>query len=115
MVNGCIASAATRSPFCCGSDESEEAASHQASVLKEWIQFCWKPDTAQRLSIQSLAASPVLVAGDRTQLPESLQNDTVLLPKPSVMEQSEFLMPLPNPILEEYEKLWTDMRLGTLG
>lgn len=95
--------------------ESEEAALHQTSVLKEWIQFCWQPDIAQRLSIQSLAASPVLMAGDRVQLPESLRNDTVLLPEPSVLEQSEFLMPLSSPVLEEYEKLWTDMRLGTLG
>lgn len=97
------------------SDASEEAASHQASVLKEWIQFCWQSDTAQRLSIQSLATSPILLIGDRAQLPDSLQNDTVLLPEASVLEQSEFLMPLANSVLEDYEKLWTDMRLGTLG
>ncbi|MEL6320573.1 MAG: extracellular solute-binding protein [Cyanobacteria bacterium J06626_14] len=81
------------------------------TILKSWIEFCWKPNIAQRLSLQGFAASPVLIEGDRNQLPASLRNDAVLLPEASIIKNSEFLLPLPDAVLKDYQQLWTSMRL----
>lgn len=96
------------------SPASSEPESSESALLNEWIRFFWQPEPAQRLTLQTLGASPVLVEGDRTQFPEALRNNPVLLPDPSILDTSEFLNPLPDPVLTEYNDLWTTMRLGTL-
>ncbi|MEB3212074.1 MAG: extracellular solute-binding protein [Leptolyngbyaceae bacterium] len=82
-----------------------------SSILQDWIQFCWQPSIAQRLSLQGFAASPVLIGGDRTSLPNALRNDPLLLPDDAVINKSEFLAPLPDDVLVEYQKVWTTIRL----
>ncbi|MEM9449306.1 MAG: extracellular solute-binding protein [Cyanobacteria bacterium P01_E01_bin.6] len=106
-------------------DESEEVTSTsssapvlddvtrvQTSIFQNWIKFCWQPNVAQRISLQGFAASPVLVDGDRARLPDSLRTDALLLPDPSILDQSDFILPLPDDVLAEYKNLWTAMRLG---
>ncbi len=96
------------------SESSDLNQSSESSLLSEWIRFFWQPEPAQRLSIQTLAASPVLVGSDRAQLPDTIRENPVLFPDPLVLDASEFLTPLPDNILAEYNDRWTEMRLDNL-
>lgn len=92
-----------------GADENTK------TLLSQWIEFCWQPDTAQRLSIQSYGASPMVVTGDRANLAETLRDEPVLLPDAEVLEKSEFIAPLPDEAIAHYRELWIKMRRGELG
>ncbi|MGJ3248768.1 MAG: extracellular solute-binding protein [Elainellaceae cyanobacterium] len=80
------------------------------SLIAEWIDFCWQESVAIQISLLSSAASPVLTALDRTDLPNLLQDNSVLLPKSEQIERSEFLMPLPDDALDQYRQHWIKMR-----
>lgn len=101
-----------------GAALASTSASGDATAIHEsaarWIEFCWQPQVAQRLSLQTDAASPVLLTGDRQKLPAALQDNALLLPARSLLDQSEFLAPLTEAAIAEYERLWTAMRLGNL-
>lgn len=75
--------------------------------INRWIEFCWQPTVAVQLSSLSLAASPVIVSRERSQLPEAIQDNSVLLPPAEVVERSEFLLPVS---ASEYRQVWETMR-----
>jgi len=78
-------------------------------LIETWIQYYWNVDVATRLTLLGNAASPILVS-DRTVLPNSLQNNNLLLPDAAILERSEFLQPLAESTAETYRRLWTEMR-----
>ncbi len=88
---------------------AENQAAALAPSLRQWLEFCWQPEIAAQISLLSAAASPVILA-DRSQLSQSLQQRTVLLPPAAVIERSEFLLPLSDP--EAHRRLWETMRRG---
>ncbi|WP_088890620.1 extracellular solute-binding protein [Leptolyngbya ohadii] len=81
------------------------------TLEQDWISFFWQPQIAEQLSLLSLAASPVLLKGDRASLPESLRQNQNLLPSQAVLEKSEFLLPLSEQAIAQYQQLWTSVRL----
>lgn len=91
------------------------ASNSSRPLWQEWVDFCWKSNNASQLSILSRAASPVLTGLSLSQLPDAVQANPLLLPDSPVLENSEFLNPLPNEAIEQYRQLWTKMRNGSLG
>jgi len=79
-------------------------------LIKQWIDFCWEKKSAQEISLFTPGASPVLVSTERTQLPQDLRENRLLLPEPAVVNNSEFLEPLPKPVVVKYEELWKEIR-----
>ena len=94
------------------SDASKLAAnaSTSPSLTQQWIDFCWQLEPAQEISALTHAASPIIVSLTPEKLPKNLQDNSVLLPDKSVLDNSEFLEPLPQKVLEEYEALWKEIR-----
>lgn len=80
------------------------------SLRERWIDFCWQEKAVQQISLFTPAASPILLNGDRKKLPQSLQKDSLILPKAEIVGQSEFILPLPPESLKQYEALWKEMR-----
>ncbi|MGG6293432.1 extracellular solute-binding protein [Leptolyngbya sp. AN02str] len=80
---------------------------HELAV--QWINYCWQPENALRLSLLGAAASPVIL-GDRAALPASLQNNPLLLPSTDVLDRSEFLLSLEPASAEQYQQYWLQMR-----
>lgn len=78
----------------------------------EWVDFCWKSGNASQLSILSRAASPILTGLSLSQLPDAVQANPILLPDSPILENSEFLNPLPNEAIDQYRQIWTKMRNG---
>jgi putative spermidine/putrescine transport system substrate-binding protein len=82
------------------------------ALMKQWINFCWQAKQAHEISLFSNATSPIITGVNRAELPEDLRNNRLLLPEESILEQSEFLKPLPQSVLAEYLALWKEMRLS---
>ena len=74
-------------------------------VIKTWIDFWWEPQVAQDLSQFTAALSPLLSH-------ETKQGGTQqhLWSNPKTFEHSEFLQPLSQATLEQYQQLWQQMR-----
>lgn len=93
---------ATSSP---GASSSSQA----IALAEEWIDFCWNPEIATKISVLTAAASPI-VALNRAALPDSLKNNALLLPDPKILRQSEFLLPLPITTVGQYRQVWETLR-----
>ncbi|HEY9607920.1 extracellular solute-binding protein [Allocoleopsis sp.] len=80
------------------------------SLAKQWIEFCWQPQSAKEISVLSNAASPIFAEVEPTNLPKDLQDNHLRLPDSSIVKKSEFIEPLPEAVSKEYEKLWIQIR-----
>lgn len=84
------------------------------SLTQQWIDFCWQSQPAQEISVLTNAASPIVVSIAPENLPKNLQANHVLLPDSSVLDKSEFLEPLPGPVIDEYQALWKEIRTSQI-
>lgn len=84
------------------------AAPQSPVSFQRWIEFCWQPDTANQLALLGSVASPVLTGGDRSQLPATIQQNSLLLPPAEVLTNSEFLLPIAN--TAQFQRLWEQLR-----
>jgi len=91
----------TRSPAA----ESENRAIAE-SALAQWIDFCWQPEAATRLSLQTSAVSPIF-ALDASGLPTDLRNRELRLPAESILQKSEFLFPLSPASASQFRQAWS--------
>ena len=80
------------------------------SLLNQWINFCWQPEVAPQLSLFSQAASPILSTLNSNTFPEPLKQNSLLVPKPELLDRSEFLQPLSDTTIEQYRTLWAKIR-----
>lgn len=84
-------------------------------LIKQWIDFCWQAKSSQEISLFSNATSPIITGINRAALPADLRKNRLLLPETSVLDNSEFLKPLPQSVLKEYLALWKEMRLSKVA
>ncbi len=84
----------------------------QQSLMQQWIDFCWQPKLAREISLFSNAASPIMAGIQATDLPKDLRENSLLLPSSSVLDKSEFLKPLPDSAIRQYQTLWREVRLS---
>jgi putative spermidine/putrescine transport system substrate-binding protein len=82
----------------------------RSALLQQWLAFGWEPKIATQLSVLSSAMSPIFFGNDRSQLPASLQENDRLLPPAEVLQESEFLLPLPATAIDQYRRLWESVR-----
>ncbi len=88
------------------STETEE----RIALAQKWIEFCWQTEPATKISLYSDAASPALLPLKSTDLPEAIRDNPILFPTPAVLDKSEFLQPLPESTVEQYQDLWREVR-----
>jgi putative spermidine/putrescine transport system substrate-binding protein len=86
------------------------SASPDLPLVNEWINFCWQPQIAERLSLLSQAASPLLLGIAPGQRDPALREDSLLLPSPSTVRSSEFLQPLSAATVGQYQDFWARLR-----
>lgn len=82
------------------------------ALWEQWIDFCWQPHIATQLSLLSKAVSPIFTGTPLYEVPETLETNPVLLPTSYVLQKSEFLNPLTAEAIDQYRKLWVQMRNG---
>jgi putative spermidine/putrescine transport system substrate-binding protein len=74
------------------------------SLIAQWIDFCWQPQFARQISLQSRGTSPIPVMLQSSDMQK--QSRSLLLIDPKVFQLSEFLLPLPEVTMQEYNSLW---------
>lgn len=78
-------------------------------TIQQWIDFCWQPESADKISLFTSGLSPLVLTQNPDQIAPDIKNNP-LLTNANAIENSEFLNPL-SPITEqEYEALWQAMR-----
>jgi putative spermidine/putrescine transport system substrate-binding protein len=80
------------------------------SLVMDWIKFCWQPPIATQLSMLSQAASPIFLQENPNHLPENLRANPLLLPDQQILKASEFLNPLPEAAIKDYQERWKRLR-----
>jgi putative spermidine/putrescine transport system substrate-binding protein len=84
-------------------------------LARNWIDFCWQPETAVLFSRFGKAASPIFAGEKLAELPKSIQQRKLIFPSPEVYQRSEFLLPLSPKSQEQYLSLWREIRFQGLG
>jgi putative spermidine/putrescine transport system substrate-binding protein len=79
-----------------------------SSVVEQWINFCWQPESAYLISLFTKGISPVVLTQPSEKLPKGLQEN--LLVNKEIQEKSEFILPLAPEIQQKYLDLWKEMR-----
>jgi len=78
------------------------------ALLYEWIDFCLNPDIAKQISLLTKTNSPIPTNITASDFQESLRS--LLLVNSEVLEKSEFLLPLPQPVAAQYESLFAKIK-----
>jgi len=82
--------------------------------MSQWINFCWEMEAASQIGLFTNASSPILLNTQREKLPKTLQQDALRIPQTTLLEKSEFLLPLSPQTKEQYRRIWQDMRTDNL-
>ena len=83
----------------------------EVNLRDNWIDFCWQPSIASQLSLRSKASSPVFAGVKTSEFPKNWKSQPLLFPDAEIFQKSEFIQPLPDQSLEDYKKLWEEIRL----
>ncbi len=78
--------------------KNKDTNQEKPNLTSEWINFCWKTESAQKINLFTDGISPIC------EQQKSNQN----IPKitPEIVGKSEFLMPLSQESLKKYNSLW---------
>ena len=79
--------------------------------ILEWINFCWKKETASQIGLFTNGSSPILLNGNQEEIPDDLKADELRIPPSEILERSEFLLPLSEETREKYQEVWGEMRM----
>jgi putative spermidine/putrescine transport system substrate-binding protein len=86
-------------------------ANPNSALVKKWINFCWQPKPAIEITLFSEGTSPIINGMKPANLPQDIQSNPLLLPDEEILDRSEFLLPLPKEVQEEYLSLWREVRV----
>jgi putative spermidine/putrescine transport system substrate-binding protein len=81
-----------------------------SEIINQWIDFCWQPESAQQIALFSNASSPLLLSLNKSDLSQDILENNLIYPEQKIIEQSEFILPLPENINEQYQQLWRQIR-----
>ena len=95
--------------------KTESPNSNSDHLLSQWIDFCWQPAIVPQLSLRTKAGSPMLSNLNPQDLPKPLRNNPLLLPEPDILQNSEFIQPLPSEVAQQYQDLWLEIRRSSIG
>jgi putative spermidine/putrescine transport system substrate-binding protein len=108
-------SPAATSPSTASPSATPPAIAPLSDIDQAWINFCWDPSSAQALSqfgmgISPVASLPSSTDADPARPRGSRPGDAVRFPPAATIARSEFLLPLPPAIAQQYRQFWTAMR-----
>ncbi len=78
------------------------------SFSSQWIDFCWKPDIAKKISVLTRSNSPISPDIASSNLQEPFRS--LLQSNREVFAKSEFLLALPPSAMKQYESLFAKIK-----
>ena len=82
----------------------------QPDAVYSWIDYCWQPETAEKISQFTDGVSPILEAVKLQSLSQPLQDNTFINSEILNSDKSEFLLPLKPETERQYRDLWIELR-----
>ncbi|WP_392531918.1 extracellular solute-binding protein [Nostoc sp. C117] len=79
------------------------------ALSDQWIDFCWQPSTAMEISLLTKSNSPISTNILDSDIQKPLRN--LLQSNRSVLDRSEFLLPLSPSATEKYESLFVKIKV----
>lgn len=74
------------------------------NLVQRWIDFCWLPQSQEKISILSKALSPMPIKINAAKIQENLRS--LLLVDAETFAKSEFLLPLSEETKQQYAAMW---------
>ncbi|HEY9878305.1 MAG TPA: extracellular solute-binding protein, partial [Leptolyngbyaceae cyanobacterium] len=90
--------------------ETDPEVSPLPEPARNWAEYSLAPQTALELTLYSQACSPLFWNVATSALPEALRDKPMLTLTPEVQAQSEWLIPLPEAVEQDYQRLWETVR-----
>ncbi len=78
------------------------------NLANQWINFCWEPKVAEQILILTKTNSPISVKVKPSNIQEQLRN--FLLNQDDIFGKSEFLLPLPLAVADQYKSLFAKIK-----
>lgn len=91
-----------------GNVESQSAIA-LSPLDQDWLSYWWQPDTVTPLSLLAQGLSPLLLAEQPRDFNFDLSAETVM-PTLAQLQQSEFVEPLNDAAIADYNNLWLTLR-----
>ena len=82
---------------------------NKTNLFYKWIDFCWESDTAKQISLLTKTNSPIDPKISPNDLPKAFNK--ILANNSSILDKSEFLLPLPPQVTQEYDSLFAKMKV----
>ena len=83
----------------------------EATIVDEWIDYCWRSQAAKQISLFTDGISPILSTLKPAEIPQDLQDNIFLNSQILNSDKSEFLLPLTPETERQYRDLWLEIRL----
>ncbi len=84
------------------------AGKNKSALSSEWIDFCWTPNIAKQISLFTKTNSPISTNMATFDIQEPLRN--LLLSNSQFFDKNEFLLPLPQSTVKQYESLFATVK-----
>ena len=85
----------------------------ESKTLIDWIDFCWQEKSAEAISLLTGSPSP-LANFSQPDLPTAIQDNPLMVVASEVLEKSDFLEPLPETTIKQYQDFWEEVRQNVL-
>jgi putative spermidine/putrescine transport system substrate-binding protein len=82
---------------------------NQVDLLSQWIDFYWQPQVANKISVLTKTNSPIPTNITTEDIQPQLQK--LLISNQTLLEKSEFILPLPVDIEKQYQDLFQKIKL----
>ncbi|MFM7381588.1 MAG: extracellular solute-binding protein [Microcystaceae cyanobacterium] len=80
------------------------------TLLNDWINFGWQPQSANQIALFSKGSSPRLTSLPPQEIVPDVRRNPLINLSSALWSKSEFLQPLPPPVEKQYEMFWRKMR-----
>lgn len=90
--------------------QPKNSRSVKSELINNWINFCWQINAVKQISLFSNASSPLLLTLNKADLPPDIIKNKLIYPPQKIIDNSEFILPLPENINLQYQQLWKEIR-----
>lgn len=79
-------------------------------IINDWINFCWEKESVKQISLFSSASSPLILTLNKSDIPKDIINNKLKYPEETIIDKSEFILPLDEAVNQQYQTLWQQIR-----
>ncbi|MBW4604220.1 MAG: extracellular solute-binding protein [Calothrix sp. FI2-JRJ7] len=80
----------------------------QQELLTQWINFLWQPKIARQIATRTRTHSPIPVKIETSEIAKQLRSSLII--SQNILDKSEFILPLPVEVEQQYINLFETMK-----